>query len=236
MRQKNKTTGNSIENQSRATLSWADIAKTGIDERPDELHNRFIEFKKGLSSIRPRPEPDITEAYVIVIPRCPISTLKRNLRKCLPSWAVLSIDFIGNTTEILCHKLLAHILTSTLTVMGFKLVPILIRLNLGDKLINKTSRDASTDKRNAPPVRYVKEWYDKYADHLRIKYDIGPNTKDEEKLTSLPASPTVQTDSNGTKRYHKSLPNQTEDKVVDISRSNSQRTGSQSSPSKHQTP
>lgn len=125
-------------------ISWADIARIpSMKKLPSTMQSKF---EKSIASLRkngftpsarpppgrpnpaggdPRPstppQPVPTPVYFGGVPRGPIGSLKRSLQECLPSWAVLSISFIGNSAcEILCHKPLEQRLIAAMKLIGFR--------------------------------------------------------------------------------------------------------------------
>lgn len=87
----------SIPATHRKPISWVHVSITGV-QFPDELTERIKLCREGISNITQQTEPDFVVVYVEGIPRGAISSVKKNLIKCLPSWAVLSVDFICKTT------------------------------------------------------------------------------------------------------------------------------------------
>lgn len=133
----------------RPKLSWAEIARAPTaNALPSGLQEKFVKSKatlaaKGFAPIAPRPRappnaattigpslpsgpatPTPSPVYFGGVPRGPIGALKRALLECLPSWAVLSISFIGNSAcEILCHRPLEQRLVAGMKLLGFRHLP-----------------------------------------------------------------------------------------------------------------
>lgn len=79
---------------------------------------RHAEKKIDQPHMRVQPEHRPTEVYFKAIRKGPSGILRRALSKCLPSWAVLGLCFVGGSIlKVIADVRHIHRLTGTLKVM-----------------------------------------------------------------------------------------------------------------------
>lgn len=107
-------------------LNWAEIAKQSLRRTnviPGPLEQRIRKTIRLLDSNKSRVvrEPIPMAVYFKNVRRGPIGTLRSALWESLPSWALLSIGFVGGSVlEIITDTRLKARLVATLKIMGIE--------------------------------------------------------------------------------------------------------------------
>lgn len=108
-----------------APPTWADIVRVSAppeneqgEARSDKSESESI-FAVTVQSVRAelakeREQPTPNGVYFGGLKRCPLGQLRKKLHRVVPSWALLSVSFVGaGIVEIVCHKpLLAQVVRS----------------------------------------------------------------------------------------------------------------------------
>lgn len=119
-----KTALNGNQEETRK-LNWAEVTKMNrpalINAVPTQLRNKIEKSKQILieENFKPLVKPTPTVVYFKNVRRGPVGRIRTALRECLPSWAILGLDFVGaSVLEIVMDGKLKHRTVATLRMMG----------------------------------------------------------------------------------------------------------------------
>lgn len=122
----------SAENSAKTTprgkkLNWAEITKLNRPETakiiPTTLHTKIQKRRQLLieDKYKQTQEPKPCALYFKNIRRGPLGAIRHALRECLPSWALLGLDFVGSSIlELVTGQNLKHRVIATMRMMGIE--------------------------------------------------------------------------------------------------------------------
>lgn len=111
-------------------LNWAEVTKLNLQQAreiiPEPLQAKISKTRSLLTqnSVKPAYEPRPTALYFKNVRRGPLGVIRKALRECLPTWALLGLDFVGNSImEVVTDDRLKARVIATMKLMGILNVP-----------------------------------------------------------------------------------------------------------------
>lgn len=158
-------------------LNWAELVKLNCQQSrekiPEMLQEKISKTRAFLTrnNLRATQEPKPVALYFKNVKRGPLGMVRKALRECLPSWALLGLDFVGNSImEVVTDNQLAARVITTMKMIGIIHVP---TFDVFEAALRSHKKDDPNNERKRRNLTAAVHRFKKNAERAKNQWSLG---------------------------------------------------------------